>query len=926
MRQYASTDTPGRSQIEVFHIVSLPDRVATLLTTRTRLAILVMVVLITVLAAGVPMVESVSTLEQFQGESPEADAFNYVEANFTVAENETTSAQVIVRGENVLSQESLVAQLRYQEQLSENDRISDTLAGDHPMTGVANRIATAVYGQQQATQPAPSDATVPESQGNQQQSPSLADQRQAIATASDQELQTAIEQVLGGTGDAPPGGSALGLMPTDYTPGSTQADATVMTIIQHREADPGAGEFASPAVREAQLEMRTLGEADDDLEYLVFGTGILAHEIDASMADSLLIVAPLALAFVLLALAVGYRDLLDIVLGIVGITLVLVMTFGMMGWLDIAFGQVFVAVPVLLIGLSIDFAIHIFMRHREERETTGNLRAAMGISLAGVGVALVLVTATTSIGFLANVTSAVPPIREFGLVSALGIVAALLVFAILIPALKIELDEWLETRGLDRRKRAFGTGGGRFSHALEGGAVAARRAPVVVLVLVLLLGGATAAAGTQVDTSFDQRDFLADDPPDWMKSLPGPFATDSYTAKSTLDILQDRFVRPGETTTVLIRGEVTEPRALERIESARTVAADRETTQHLPDGTPAVDDPVTLMRVVALENESFAATLADADTNGDGIPDRNVAAVYDHLLEVAPDRAEQYIHRTDDGEYRALRVVIGVQGGANEATVTEDARAVATAIDGEGLSATATGTIILNWIVQEQLLQTVMESLVVTLVLVSAFLVGAYRLRRGSALLGLATLAPVALAAAWILGSMWLLSIPFNVMTGMILSLTIGIGVAYSIHVTERFLLELDRQGALWPAMHTAVTGTGGALSGSAATTVGGFGVLVFAILPPLQQFGIITGLSIVFAFVASVLVLPTLLALWVRFAGPDVPAGDPGMTGSGSSGARTASNTESKDNTGLDTQTDMTAESATESTASERPGGDNDS
>ncbi len=69
--------------------------------------------------------------------------------------------------------------------------------------------------------------------------------------------------------------------------------------------------------------------------------------------------------------------------------------------------------------------------------------------------------------------------------------------------------------------------------------------------------------------------------------------------------------------------------------------------------------------------------------------------------------------------------------------------------------------------------------------------------------------------------------------------------------------------------METTVTGTGGALLGSAATTVGGFGTLSFAIFPVLQQFGIITGLTIIYAFLASVFVLPSLLVVWTRYLGP---------------------------------------------------------
>ncbi len=71
--------------------------------------------------------------------------------------------------------------------------------------------------------------------------------------------------------------------------------------------------------------------------------------------------------------------------------------------------------------------------------------------------------------------------------------------------------------------------------------------------------------------------------------------------------------------------------------------------------------------------------------------------------------------------------------------------------------------------------------------------------------------------------------------------------------------------------MHTTLTGTGGALVGSAATTVGAFGTLAQAIFPLLQQFGIITGLTIIYAFLASVLVLPSLLVLWTRYFGPDI-------------------------------------------------------
>jgi hypothetical protein len=220
-------------------------------------------------------------------------------------------------------------------------------------------------------------------------------------------------------------------------------------------------------------------------------------------------------------------------------------------------------------------------------------------------------------------------------------------------------------------------------------------------------------------------------------------------------------------------------------------------------------------------------------------------------------------------------MIIGVEGGASGDAVTTQMRAVAAELDGDGLEATATGSVVLNKIVQDELLDTVVNSLIITLVATFVFLMVAYRLTEGSASLGAVTLLPVAFSVTWILGTMFLLDIPFNVLTGMITSLTVGLGVAYSIHLSERYNQELERTGDVWTSMNRAVTGTGGALLGSAATTVGGFGVLVFAILPPLQQFGKITGLTIIYAFLASVLVLPSLLAVWTRFVKPDVYSSD---------------------------------------------------
>ncbi|WP_394739588.1 MMPL family transporter [Natronococcus roseus] len=717
------------------------------------------------------------------------------------------------------------------------------------------------------------------------ETPSLDEQIEALEDLDDEEFEDLIQEVL----DEDDGneGAGLGFMPSDYEPGSTEADAR-MTMVAQETAGADDMEMGGEmdATLETQLDLRDLATQHEQ-EYVVFGAGIITDEIENSMGDSLAIVGPLALLFVVGALAVAYRDPLDIVLGVVGIGGVLIWTFGFMGWAGIAFNQMMIAVPVLLIGLSIDYAIHVFMRHREQREAEGKtstVRGSMAIALAGVGVALVWVTATTAIGFLANLVSPIAPIQEFGIVSAFGILAALIIFGALIPALKVEIDSLLESRGWDRRKRAFGTREGGFTSALTLGSSAARKIPVIVLIAALLLTAGGVYGATQVDTSFEEEDFLAESPPGWTEHLPGSMAPGEYQAADDLEYINDNFQREDTEAQILVEGGITDDGALQQLNETQDEASQSDVVYTLPNGEADVEGPLSVMDDTAAENESFNESFQDADTTGDGTPDQDVEALYDELFEVNEDEASTVIHRTDGGEYESVRLIVATDGGANVGDVTTELRSIAGDLDAAGagdernldasdgeLNAFATGDPIVNYIVEQDLLETVLQSLMITLVAVFAFLTVAYKLTGNSASLGAVTLLPVAFAVSWILGTMYLLGMPFNVLTGMITSLTIGLGVAYSIHVSARYTLELERQGNVWSAMHTTVTGTGGALLGSAATTVGGFGTLAFAILPALRQFGIITGMTIIYSFLASVIVLPTLLVLWTRYFGPDV-------------------------------------------------------
>jgi predicted RND superfamily exporter protein len=349
-------------------MTGIASRVGEFLTTYTKSIILVVLVLTVAVGAGVGGVEQQSNTDQFESDSPEANAQAFIEENMTVDEGEnTTLLQVLQRGDNVLTKAAVNESLTLQQQVFEQEAITQTLTEERPVFGYANVIGSAAVRQQSAD---PENATA---------QPTLAEQRQAVLALGDEAFETLVADVFGEDASQ----EVLGLLPATYTPGDTTAEGGLTVFRQQVDQEVQNPNEIEPAITDAQLAIRGLAN-DLDSDYAVFGQGILSEEINNSLADSGGIVGPLALLFVVVALTVAYRDLLDIVLGVVGIVAVLVWTFGFMGWAGVAFNHLLLAVPVLLIGLSIDYAIHVFMRYREQRAEGDDVggRRAMALALA----------------------------------------------------------------------------------------------------------------------------------------------------------------------------------------------------------------------------------------------------------------------------------------------------------------------------------------------------------------------------------------------------------------------------------------------------------------------------------------------------------------------------------------------------------------
>jgi len=809
------------------------DRIDDTIVNRPGRIILLFLALTVVFVIGFGAVSTEAGTSQFTTGLPEEKALEQVNEDFSDPfATDSGSTQLIQERQNVLAKPSLLEMLEAQKRMK-----------DRPDLRVTSTSSAASIVARQLDPRA--------------QTP--ADQIDAVEEATPSEIDAAVRRAADGND------RFVEILSNDFNRQSASASATIGVIDHEVPAgiSSGSGQGGSSPLTAIQLQSEfTVDSAGSGIQ--VFGAGILADEFGNVITDSLLIVVPAAVVLIILFLIVAYRDLVDLLAGVASLLMTIIWTFGFMGLAGIPFSQMLIAVPPLLLAVGIDFGIHSINRYREEHITGKSIGESMRITTDQLLVAFFIVTGTTVIGFGANLTSALPPIREFGIVASIGIIFTFLIFGIFLPALKVYIDQVRENNRFipTFSETPLGSEGSALSGALRVGVVVGEKAPALFLVLILVGSAGAGWYATGVDTSFSQEDFLPpENNPDWIMNLPEPFRPNEYTVTATTNFLDDRFsTTQSDSATIYVEGQMERDYALESIHNANQNPPE----SFVSSGREAQPQSIiTVIQSHAQQDEAFARLVERNDRNDNGIPDDDLGEVYDALLSSeSRDRALQYM----TADRRSARVVYTVKADASQQEVTGDANTVA---DRYRLSAIPTGEIVVFQAVADVIFESAITSLAVALAGATLFLFFIYRVTEGAATLGLANVVPVLVTVALLAGTMRWLGIPFNSLTATMLAITIGLGIDYSVHVTHRFADERAEHD-LSTALDRTIRGTGGALLGSMVTTVSGIGVLALALFPAIGQFGILTGLSVFYAFFSSVIVLPSVLVLWDRFVYSD--------------------------------------------------------
>lgn len=511
--------------------------------------------------------------------------------------------------------------------------------------------------------------------------------------------------------------------------------------------------------------------------------------------------------------------------------------------------------PILLIGLGVDYGIHLTSRYREEVGDRG-VKPAIETSIRTVGVALVLATITTMVGFLTNLISPIPALVDFGVLAAAGILASFILMLTFVPAIRQILDSLAE-RGGRLPAVDLKTSEDRILNRIIGKtSLIAEKFAWGAVIAAVILAGLGEVGRQRLETTFSFTDFIAEDSP----------------LLVTLNTLSDEFSGGfGETTSVLIEGDVSSV----AVHNASLDAL--ETMKDTPDvllfSGQAAASPVALIDSLSNPtspafNPDVAVAVAEAGLDGDlrAPAGADLAGLYETIKAVDPVGYSGVIHETDGVQDAALWT-INTQAGDTRVSALRDGLTDAFApVADVGMDVIATSQSIISDVVVLSLRESQVGSLIITLLAATIILVINFWFESRRPMLGVITMVPVGLVVLLTFGMMAVTGIPFGPVTATISALAIGIGVPYTIHITHRFLEDRQRLETTNEAIRSTTLHTGSALAGSALTTMAGFGVLVTSTLKPFQQFGAVTAYAIGFALMVSILILPSFLVLWDRW------------------------------------------------------------
>jgi predicted RND superfamily exporter protein len=134
---------------------------------------------------------------------------------------------------------------------------------------------------------------------------------------------------------------------------------------------------------------------------------------------------------------------------------------------------------------------------------------------------------------------------------------------------------------------------------------------------------------------------------------------------------------------------------------------------------------------------------------------------------------------------------------------------------------------------------------------------------------GVFAVIPIISTIIILFGFMGFTGISLDIATVLVASVALGIGIDYSIHIITHFNHSYNTNNNIKKALEDTIMITGKAILINVMTVTGGFLVLLFSQMVPLQNFGLLIAISMIGSGLGALTLLPVILIVSVRNKNP---------------------------------------------------------
>ncbi|ELB2148247.1 MMPL family transporter [Vibrio parahaemolyticus] len=606
---------------------------------------------------------------------------------------------------------------------------------------------------------------------------------------------------------------------------SEKGDVTVVNItVQLPEMDKTAE--VEEVVSSINAMIDRYQRAYPDVTFHKAGIIAMNHAFMTAAQDDSSTLVPTMLVVILVFLTIMLRSILSVIATLIVIIGSVMATMGISGWAGMFLSTATVNVPTLIMTLAVADCVHVIATMRQSMKNGFTKAQSIERSIALNFVPILITSVTTAIGFLMMNMSDSPVLRDFGNLSALGVMVACFLSVTLLPALLKLLPIHVKMETSQDQKH--------FMDRLGDFVVSQRRALLPLSVAVIVVCASLIPLNKVNDESveyFGQRNEF----------------------RQAADFMEERI---SGMTNISIAIKTNESQGIAAPDFLNTIG---EFSSWLRD-QPETDHVATLADVYKRLNKNMHGD----DEAYYSLPQaRELAAQYLLLYEMSLPYGLD-LNNQINVDKSSIKMVLTVANlGSVELVDLENRIYQWFAEHATQYQVVASSPSLMFAHIGETNMASMLSTLPITLVLISALLIFALR----SVRLGLISLMPNIAPAVIGFGLWALISGEINLGLSVVVTLTLGIVVDDAVHFLSKYQRARREGQTAEQAVRYAFHTVGRALWITTVVLVAGFSVLAMSSFRLNADMGQLSAIVIFIALVVDFLFLPTLLMLFDKKA-----------------------------------------------------------